>query len=130
MARPMRPGATVTASRPDARIAYSTDVDLSVSWSAKLVQPEHMAAGSEQVAVVEVTGPQLLDGPAAVRFTRPGSSQPAGRWDGEWVGDRGQKRTLVATLTGVAADLFNVQVVVGRTVVDARTPRGTVVRVV
>lgn len=82
--RQMDPRRTVATEPPD----YG---DLTVPWSAKLIQPTRYQSGSAQVLVVEVTAPLVLDQPISVAV--------GGRFEvASWQGEPSQRRRATAML--------------------------------
>jgi hypothetical protein len=85
--------------------------DTSIPWSARLIQPDRMVEGSAQVLVVDVSGPAVLDMPAAVEI---GSNRSRLMWQGE----SGQSRRGTATIRPEAGR-HRVLVRLGQTLLEA-----------
>lgn len=86
--RRLQPAETITAPSGET-VEYG---DLTVEWSARLLQPKRWHTGSVQALAVEVSGPIVLDAPVEL-------STDGEHWEpAEWMGDKDQKRRAVAKL--------------------------------
>lgn len=102
--------------------------DLTIPWSAKLIQPHEMRSTSMQEVVVEVSAPRPLTGEAHLRLTPAGGSGDRTLDAGlTWHGDAGQTRRAYGWITRPPAGVYDVDFVQGATVV-ATTPRRISIR--
>lgn len=98
-----RPSRPLRTRRDTAADTAALSADQAVPFSARLVQPKTMAAGSSQLCVVDVTGPIVLDGPVELGV--------AGRWHpAAWAGAAGQRRQVTAVVGGLPARGADVKV--------------------